>query len=85
MMRPRYEDPINTAKDMVKNNITLFNHQYYAASQQSRLLYLDIPEWNYIANNMYFAEDWNEVLDLIEHGIHGTGKYAYAREGFKKL
>ena len=44
MMRPRFEDPIDTVKDMMDNNITLFMHQYVYSSWKKVFLSLDIPE-----------------------------------------
>ena len=37
MMRPRFEDPIDTAKDMVEKNITLFESEYYFHGDKERI------------------------------------------------
>ena len=77
MMRPRFEDPIDTAKDMMDNNITLFEQQYYYASNKQFLLDLDIPEYTFIAENMVSVKDWDEYDYYIEHYIHGSGTHAF--------
>ena len=76
MMRPRFEDPIDTAKDMMDNNITLFEHQYYYPSRKEFLLNLEIPEYKFIAENMVSVKDDDEYLYYVEHFIHGSGTHA---------
>ena len=77
MMRPRFEDPIDTAKDMMDNNITLFEMEYYYPSLKQSLLDLDIPEYTFIAENMVSFKDWDEFLYYVEHYIHGSGTHAF--------
>ena len=77
MMRPRFEDPIDTAKDMMDNNITLFGLEYYYPSWKQFLLDLDIPEYTFIAENMVSVKDWDEYDYYIEHYIHGSGTHAF--------
>ena len=76
-MRPRFEDPIDTAKDMVDNNIILFDHEYYYSSMKRALLSLDIPEYTFIAENMVSVKDWDEYHQYVEHYIHGSGTHAF--------
>ena len=76
MMRQRFEDPIDTAKDMMDNNIKLFEHQYYYPTGKQSLLDLDIPEYTFIAENMVSVKDWDEYDYYIEHYIHGSGTHA---------
>ena len=77
MMRPRFEDPIDTAKDMMDNNITLYEHEYYYPSWKQFLLDLDIPEYTFIAENMVSVKDWDEYHQYVEHYIHGSGTHAF--------
>ena len=81
MMRPRFEDPIDTAKDMMENNITLFTHQYYYPTDKQHLLSLDIPEYTFIAENMVSVKDWNEYYYYVEHYLHGSGTHASKGSG----
>ena len=76
-MRPRFEDPIDTAKDMVHNNITLFMHEYEYPINKQFLLKLDIPEFTFIAENMVSVKDWDEYDYHVEHHIHGSGTHAF--------
>ena len=76
MMRPRFEDPIDTVKDMMDNNITLFVHQYTYHSNKESLLHLDIPECTFIAENMVSVKDFYEFYYYVEHYIHGSGTHA---------
>ena len=78
-MRPRFEDPIDTAKDMMDNSITLFEHEYYYSSNKQSLLDLDIPEYTFIAENMVSVKDFYEEKYYVEHYIHGSGTHAFLR------
>ena len=78
-MRPRFEDPIDTAKDMMDNNITLFKHQYYYSSEKQALLSIDKPEYTYIAENMVSVKDYDEYFFYVEHYIHGSGTHAFMK------
>ena len=77
MMRPRFEDPIDTAKDMMENNITVFEYQYYYSSWKQFLLSLDIPEYTFIAENMVSVKNSDEYNYYVEHYIHGSGTHAF--------
>ena len=74
-MRPRFEDPIDTVKDMMDNNITLFRVDYGYQSLKEVLLSLDIPEYTFIAENMV-SITWDEREYYMEHYIHGSGTHA---------
>jgi hypothetical protein len=78
-MRPRFEDPIDTAKDMMDNNITLFELDYYYHSWKENLRGqgLDIPEYTFIAENMVSVKDHDEYKYYVEHYIHGSGTHAF--------
>ena len=77
MMRPRFEDPIDTAKDMMDNNITLFELYYFYPTLKQSLLDLDIPEYTFIAENMVSVKDYDEYWYYVEHYIHGSGTHAF--------
>ena len=87
MMRPRFEDPIDTAKDMMDNNITLFMRQYLYPSNKQFLLKLDIPEYTFIAENMVSVKDWDEYYYYVEHYVHGSGTHAFMQGnlGYQEL
>ena len=80
-MRPRFEDPIDTAKDMVDNNITLFELDYYYHSWKENLRGqgLDVPEYKFISENMVSVKDRDEYLYYVENYIHGSGTHALMR------
>ena len=79
MMRPRFEDPIDTAKDIMDKNITLFIHEYYYRIERKFLLDLDIPEYTFIAENMVSVKDEDEYSYYTEHYIHGSGTHAFMK------
>ena len=88
MMRPRFEDPIDTAKDMVDNNITLFEHEYVYPSTKQYLLSLgqDVPEYKIIAENMISIEGrkWTSAVKKYIHES-GTHAFMYGYLGYDEL
>ena len=72
MFRPRFEDPIDSALDVVEKNITVFELQYYYDWTKWGLLRLNNTEWTAIANNMVPVKDWDEYDYYTEHYIHGN-------------
>ena len=76
MFKPRFEDAIDSAKQLIENNITLigipgaeFMLQFLANSP--------IPEYQTLSKGMIIAKDWDEFNYLIKHGIIGNGTHAY--------
>ena len=73
-MRPNFEEPLDTAKQMVDRNITL----YFGPGQQmwkQFLLASSVIEYNILAENMIIADDWDHFdniskYDVIKEGTH---------------
>ena len=77
---PRFEDPIDSVKQIIENNITLLISpggeywvQFFADSP--------IPEYQTLSKLMIVPNDWYEFWHLIEHGIIGNGTHAYMTYG----
>ena len=74
LLTPSYEEPVETAKDLINRNITPLigpggeiYKQVFAAS----------PDQNYreISRRFFIAKDWNEYDDMV-HKVTSTGMYA---------
>ena len=75
MFKPRFEDPIDSAKQLIENNITLFVipvGEYY----KTFLANSPIPEYQTLSKHLIIAEDWDEFNHLTESGIIGNGTHA---------
>ena len=77
MLKPRFEEPIDSAKQLIENNITLFEVpggeylvQFLANSP--------IPEYQTLSKRLIIANNWDEYFDLSEYGIIGNGTHAKA-------
>ena len=77
MLKPRFEDPIDSAKQIIENNIILFEVprgdywvQFLANSP--------IPEYQTLSKRLIIANNWDEYFDLSEYGIIGNGTHAKA-------
>ena len=77
IFKPNFEDPIDSAKQLIENNITLFEVpggeylvQFLANSP--------IPEYQTLSKRLIIANNWDEYFDLSEYGIIGNGTHAKA-------
>ena len=74
LLRPRYEEPVETAKDLIKRDITPFympgGHifkQFFAASSD--------PDYQEISRKLFIPKDFDEYDDRVRKVI-STGMYA---------
>ena len=75
MLRPNFEDPMNTAQDLVDNNIILYEipgGEYY----KQFLAKSSIPAYNKLAETMIITKDFNEFNYYTEHYVIGNGTHA---------
>ena len=63
MLKPNFEDPLDTAQQLVDNNITLYvtpgGHIWKQFLAKSSL-----PEYNILAKNMHIPSGWREWLNV---------------------
>ena len=84
MFRPRFEDPIDSAQDLVDRNIQLFQIGYFYKGMQADMSAVNRPEWTHIAETMVPVKDWDEFAYYVEHNIHGNGTHAVIGGFLKK-
>ena len=77
-MRPNFEDPLDTAKQLVHQNITLYNGPGYEIWKQF-LPKSSLPEYNILGENMIIADDWDHCDYMTEHYALGAGTHAQMR------
>ena len=75
MLRPNFEDPLNTAQQLVDNNITLYFGPPYHIWRQF-LAKSPIPEYNKLAETMVITKDWDEFKNYSRHNVIGKGTHA---------
>ena len=74
LLRPRYEEPVETAKDLIKRDIIPFYvpeseiwRQFFAASPD--------PIYQEISRRLVIAKDFDDYYDMVGKVI-STGKFA---------
>ena len=80
MLNPRFEDPIDSAKQLIENNITLIekhNGEYWL----QLLANSPIPEYQTLSKNAILTKDHNEFNNLLKNGIFGNGTHAIKTSG----
>ena len=75
MFKARFEEPINSAKQLIENNITLFMGPGYDFWVHF-LADSPVPEYQTLSKRMIIPDVWSEYDKLIEHGIIGNGTHA---------
>ena len=71
MFRPRYEDPIDSAKDLVDRNIIIYEEDYFFDSLKFDLLSMDRPEWRHLGKTMV-SVSWYEYYNFTKHNVQGN-------------
>ena len=74
-MRPNFEEPLDTAKQLVDKNITLYNQPWGDIWKQF-LLESPIPEYNILGETMIIADDWDHFDNITLHDVIGAGTHA---------
>ena len=74
LLRPSYEEPVETAADLIKRNITLFLRpgnelfrQFFEASSD--------PVYQEISRSLVMAKDWDDYDDMVSK-VTSTGLFA---------
>ena len=88
MRIPQFE-PINTVQDLVNQNITIFEYDYWFNYSSEWYSDLNISEWKDVANTMVPAAwincniscaDTNETYEFfIKHHLHGNKTHAFIK------
>ena len=75
ILRPNFEEPLDTAKQLVEQNITLYMHSY-AESWKVFMLESNNSEYKILGENMIIADDWDHFYNMSEHYVIGAGTHA---------
>ncbi len=75
LLRPRYEDPVDTLADLNERNITLILDPWGEEGWIQWFEDSPYPEFREISQRIVVAKDWDEYDDLLSKVI-STGKYA---------
>ena len=75
-MEPKFEEPMDTAKQLVEKNITLYDVPR-GASWKQFLQESSIDEYKILGENYIVADDWDHFDHMTEQDVIGAGTHAY--------
>ena len=75
ILQPNFEEPLDTAKQLVKKKITLIGTHGTEIWKQL-LLDSSIPEYNILGETYLIADDYDHFWNITEHDLIGAGKHA---------
>ena len=75
ILRPNFEEPLDTAKQLVEKNVTLYNGPG-AEMWKQFLLESSIPEYNILGETIIIADDWDHFEKIALHDVIGNGTHA---------
>ena len=75
ILRPNFEEPLDTAKQLVEKNVTLYIYPGFHFYKQ---LLLDSPilEYRILGENAIIADDWDHFFNITAHDVLGAGTHA---------
>ena len=74
-MRPNFEEPLDTAKQLVDQNITIYMYPD-AVLWREFMLESPIPEYGILAKNLIIADNWDHFFNMSEYDVMGNGTHA---------
>ena len=83
MLRPNFEDPLDTATQLVENNITLYSGPYNHIWKQF-METSPITEYNKLAETYVITKSYDEFDQLTEFNVMKKGTHAYMAPGMPK-
>ena len=74
ILRPKFEEPLNTAQQLVDNNITMFGypHAYHPDVFNAS----EDPALKKLAETYHITDTWYEYYNDFEYHIHEKGTHA---------
>ena len=75
ILKPSFEEPLDTAKQLVDKNITLYNTPGSEIWKQF-LLESSIPEYNILGETFLAPDDWDHYDNITEYYVMGKGTHA---------
>ena len=75
ILRPNFEEPLDTAKQLVEKNISLYGIPATEIWKQF-LLESPIPDYNKLGETMIIADDWDHYDNITKHDVMGAGTHA---------
>ena len=75
ILRPNFEEPLDTAKQLVEKNITLYFEPGLDGSKQW-LLDSPLKEYRILGENAIIADDMDNFNNITKHDALGAGTHA---------
>ena len=75
-MKPNFEEPLDTAKQLVERNIKILLNPDIGENNRQSLLDSPIPEFKILGENAVIADDWYQYDDMMRYDIMGAGTHA---------
>ena len=76
ILRPNFEEPLDTAKQLVEKNISLYGIPGTEIWKQF-LLESPIPEYNNLGEKYLLADDWDHYDNITKQDVMVAGTHAY--------
>ena len=76
ILRPNFEEPLDTAKQLVEKNITLYDIPGAEINKQF-LLESSIPEYNILGETFIITDNYDHFDNISKHDVIGAGTHAY--------
>ena len=83
ILRPNFEEPLDTVKQLVEKNITLYDEPGAEIWKQF-LLDSPIPEYKILGETYIIADDWDHFKNISKYDVIGAGTHALMKGGLKR-
>ena len=75
ILRPNFEEPLDTAKQLVEKNITIY---FWPGAESNRqwLVEFPTPKYKILGENSIIADDWDDFYNITANDVMGAGTHA---------
>ena len=83
ILRPNFEEPLDTANQLVENDIKLYSVPVATNLYKQFLKQSNVHEYTILGDNM-IVSNWSDYWNIHEHGVMGEGTHALLAWGLDK-
>ena len=76
MLRPNFEDPLDTVDQLVSKNISIYYFPGMGQGYKDLLLQSERPEYRILGENFVLTKDWNQWNNITMYEVMGKGTFA---------
>ena len=76
MLRPNFEEPLDTVEQLVKNNISIYYYPGMGQGLKNNLLQSERPDYRKLGEKFLLPKDFNQWKNITKYEVMKKGTFA---------